>query len=102
MKSDHNGVSTCPAGQESYEEFRHHGHTYVQYDYRDHDGELFSCVAPTLDAARKRRNAWLEAKNSPSQASTAISSDAGPNTIRGGEDLQPVQTATQRSYIHAR
>jgi len=63
VKSDRNGVSTCPAGQESYEEFKHHGHTHVQYDYRNHDGELFSCVAKTLEEARGRRDGWLAEKH---------------------------------------
>jgi hypothetical protein len=32
---------------------------YVQYDYRTLDGELFSTTAPTLAAARARRDEWL-------------------------------------------
>lgn len=31
----------------------------VQYDYRDHDGELFSCVGKDLADARAQRNRWL-------------------------------------------
>jgi hypothetical protein len=31
----------------------------VQYDYRAEDGELFSCVAPTVHACRCRRDLWL-------------------------------------------
>lgn len=34
----------------------------VQYDYRTPAGELFSCVAKTLDEARARRDAWLAEK----------------------------------------
>jgi hypothetical protein len=30
-----------------------------QYDYRRHDGELFSCVAASLEAAREKREDWL-------------------------------------------
>ena len=31
----------------------------VQYDYRHIDGDLFSCVAPTLEACIRKRDAWL-------------------------------------------
>jgi hypothetical protein len=33
-----------------------------QYDYRDRDGELFSRVAVSLEAAREKREAWLKAR----------------------------------------
>lgn len=59
MKSDINGCSTCPAGAEHYEEFSRQGKRYVQYDYRAPEGALFSTVAPTVDEARRRRDAWL-------------------------------------------
>ena len=46
-----NGVSTCTeAGTEKYEKFRHT------------DGELFSCVKPTLEECRATRDKWLTAK----------------------------------------
>jgi hypothetical protein len=56
----------CKLGQEQYEEFEPNVHraglyknkSYVQYDYRDLDGELFSCVAPTLAQCRKKRDQW--------------------------------------------
>lgn len=35
----------------------------IQYDYRDHDGELFSTVAPTLAEAVRRRDTWLKDKS---------------------------------------
>ena len=49
-----NGVSTCrAAGTEQFEKFQtgfgRRKRTLVQYDYRASDGELFSCVAPTLE-----------------------------------------------------
>lgn len=58
-------------GQEQHETYRLSsrmsrrlaGQTRVQYDYRHTDGKLFSCVAPDLDAARKRRDAWLKNKS---------------------------------------
>ena len=62
-----NGVSTCTkAGTEKYEKFQtgigRRKRTLVQYDYRHTDGELFSCVKPTLDECRTARDKWLTAK----------------------------------------
>ena len=62
-----NGVTTTKApGQEQYETFSRktggQAKKYVSYDYRHTDGELFSCVKPTLDACREARDAWLERK----------------------------------------
>ena len=62
-----NGVSTCTeVGTEKYEHFQmgigRRKRTLVQYDYRHTDGELFSCVKPTLDECRIARNKWLTAK----------------------------------------
>lgn len=34
----------------------------VQYDFRDLDGELFSCVKPTLERCRQARDHWLAGK----------------------------------------
>ena len=62
MKSDINGCSTCPKGAENYEAFTHRGKRLYQYDYRHTDGELFSCVNPTLEACREQRDKWLESK----------------------------------------
>ena len=53
-----NGISTCTeAGTEKYERFQlgigRRKRTLVQYDYRHPtNGELFSCVKPTLDESR--------------------------------------------------
>jgi hypothetical protein len=69
MRTDVHGCSMCPRGEERFEEFQPEtsigkrsipGRTMVQYDYRDHDGHLFSCVAPTLEKARQKRDRWLE------------------------------------------
>ena len=62
-----NGISTCTkAGTEKYERFQagigRRKRTLVQYDYRHTDGELFSCVKPTLDECRMERDKWLTAK----------------------------------------
>jgi len=60
-----NGVSTTTTpGQEQYE-FYHSGFgkkrkKRCQYDYRDMDGELFSCVRDTLEECRKERDTWLQ------------------------------------------
>jgi hypothetical protein len=62
MKTDVNGCSTCPQGGEQYEEYydRILRGRRVQYDYRTPEGMLFSCIAKTLEDARRRRDAWLE------------------------------------------
>lgn len=61
-----NGVSTTQVGQEKYETFCIDRRTHrkaVQYDFRDHDGELFSCVRPTLKDCRAERDKWIDRKN---------------------------------------
>ena len=63
-----NGVSTCTeAGMEKYERVQlcigRLKRTLVQYDYLNPtDGELFSCVKPTLDECRAARDKWVMAK----------------------------------------
>ncbi len=62
-----NGVSACTeAGTEKHERFQlgigRRRRTLVQYDYRHTDGELFSCVKPTLNECRAERDKWLTAK----------------------------------------
>ena len=60
MKSDKNGSSTCPAGQESYEIFFLRGKKYCQYDYRTDDGsKFFSVVKSTLKKCREAREEFL-------------------------------------------
>jgi len=51
-------------GQEQYEAYVSNitGKTAVQYDYRHTDGELFSCVKPTLEACRKAKENWISKK----------------------------------------
>jgi hypothetical protein len=65
MKSDKNGCSTCAPGGEQWEAFRagKGKRRYLQYDYRTPGGELFSCVAVDLQAARQKRDGWLKARN---------------------------------------
>lgn len=66
-----NGISTCQAaGTEKYEKFSFSHKprkTYIQYDYRDTDGTLFSCVRPTLQECRQKRDEWLQAKKKEEQ-----------------------------------
>ena len=64
MKSDVNGCSTCPKGEERYERFqlpdrRGRMRTFYQYDYRHTNGGLFSCVRPTLSECREVRDRAL-------------------------------------------
>jgi len=63
MKSDVNGCSTVKAGEEKYKTFNTKRGERVQYDYRALDGDLFSCVAKTLEAARLRRDEWIVKRN---------------------------------------
>ena len=56
MKTDVNGVSQCQKGCENYETFTHRRKKFYQYDYRAEDGELFTCVKPTLSECRKARD----------------------------------------------
>jgi hypothetical protein len=51
-------------GQEQHEAFNSRAtrKKAVQYDYRHIDGELFSCVKPTLDACRQARESWISKK----------------------------------------
>lgn len=56
MKTDINGVSQCQKGCENYERFTHRRKTFYQYEYRAEDGELFTCVKPTLSECRKARD----------------------------------------------
>ncbi len=59
MKSDKNGASQCPPGEEHYETYRVLGKRYWQYDYRTPDGRLFSVVRPSLAECREERDEWL-------------------------------------------
>jgi hypothetical protein len=60
-----NGVTTTTEyGQEQHEYFSRkigrQAKQYCSYDYRHTDGELFSCVKPTLAACRASRDEWLK------------------------------------------
>ena len=60
MKSDLNGCSTCQIGQEVYTPFIAKGRQYIQYDFRNSQGKLFSCVAGSLSHARQKRDKWMD------------------------------------------
>lgn len=53
-------------GQEQYEKF--YSFTVkkelMQYDYRHIDGELFSCIKPSLEGCRAERDNWIKHKES--------------------------------------
>lgn len=55
---------TAKDKREQYEEYYSHilKRRLVQYEYRDRHGELFSCIADTLEEARKKRDDWLISK----------------------------------------
>ena len=61
-----NGVSITQApGEEKFVKYRpvaFKGRIFYQYDYRHTDGELFSCVKPTLNECRAARDKWLTEK----------------------------------------
>ena len=50
--------------EEQYEYFQTYrrGVRHCQYDYRDFDGTLFSCVKPTLADCVTARDAWLASR----------------------------------------
>ena len=73
MMNDKNGCSTCPNGQEQYENFTMNSKKYIQYDYRDENGKLFSCVKPTLEACRTARYAWIAKQKTEQERFTMIS-----------------------------
>lgn len=56
------GISTTQIGKENYTTFspiHRSNQTFYQYDYRTKEGQLFSCVAPTLEQCRNKRDKWL-------------------------------------------
>ncbi len=60
----------CLAGQEQHEEF--YSTTAdamrIQYDYRSPEGQLFSCIAKSLEMSRQKRDRWLEVRDLPAAA----------------------------------
>ena len=59
-----NGVSNCQTnGEERFEYFTsgrgRKAKQKVQYDFRDYNGELFSCIANTLEEARQKRDNYF-------------------------------------------
>jgi len=70
-REQHKGVemlnpSTLKNGHEQHETFMfasiNKSRLSVQYDYRHTDGELFSCVKPTLEKCIEARDSWLKQK----------------------------------------
>lgn len=97
------GVSTTKSGEEKYEKFTtrvgRKSRTMYQYDYRTPDGELFSCVAPSLESCRAKRDVWLEKHGQKVQDDGRISFEddivevrKGSEVIyRGMEDYEPMK-----------
>ena len=77
MSMTENGASTTTEfGEEQYKAFgtkvSGKTKTYVQYDYRHINGDLFSCVKPTLEGCRAARDQWLEEKAPQPPAPTEV------------------------------
>lgn len=49
-------------GEEQYEQFSYRGNTYFQYDFRDYDNELFSCIGKNLSDCLKKLEKWKKKK----------------------------------------
>ena len=47
-------------GNEQWEVYSRKGKTFIQYDYRDNNGKLFSCVRPSLEACRTYKNSVIK------------------------------------------
>ena len=56
--------NTLQNGTEQYEKYYSDvvRKNLVQYDYRDYDGSLFTCVAKDIETCRQKRNEWLNKK----------------------------------------
>lgn len=56
--------SLIKTGEECYINYRSRitKNYLVQYDYRDFDGELFSCIANNIEEARQKKDEWLKKK----------------------------------------
>lgn len=64
MRTDVQGCSTCPAGEERFEKYtaKIGGERVVryQYDYRHTDGRLFSTIGRSLERCRAKRDEWIK------------------------------------------
>ena len=61
---NNNGVSNCQTnGEDRFEYFTsgrgRKAKQKIQYDFRDYNGELFSCIANTLEEARQKRDNYF-------------------------------------------
>jgi hypothetical protein len=56
--------TTLRNGHEQHEEYKDRitKKTRVQFDYRHTDGELFSCIKPTLEDCWAALDGWIKAK----------------------------------------
>lgn len=68
MMNDATGCSKClQRGAEIYERFElgtiFKSRIMWHYDYRHTNGELFSCVASTLEECRQKKDEWILKSN---------------------------------------
>jgi len=56
--------SLIKSGEEYYISYRSRitKNVLIQYDYRNLDGELFSCIANDVEEARQKKDEWLKKK----------------------------------------
>lgn len=96
------GVSTTKSGEEKYEKFTtrvgRKSRTMYQYDYRTPDGELFSCVAPSLESCRAKRDAWLEKRGQKVQDTMNPNEDKDEN-INVGWSASALEKRLHRSPV---
>lgn len=61
MKTQNGLAPKIEKGTENYEHYYSEvsRKNLCDYDYRHTNGELFSCIRPTLDQCRTKRNEWL-------------------------------------------
>ena len=83
-----NGISTTTdLGQEQFEHYTSRvgrkPQKRISYDYRAHDGELFSCDCPTIEQCRQKRDLWLAGKAARQAQLEAIAA-----TLRETGDLR--------------
>jgi len=59
--------SNLKLGEEQFEEFKRVGKNFIQYDYRHTNGELFSCIAISLEVARNEKIKWVKGQDDENQ-----------------------------------
>lgn len=83
------GVSLCTGSTERFEPFSTRKGEFLQYDYRHSDGELFSCVKPSIQECRDQRDKWLVKK--PIIAENEVSLIEASELFMNGESILAVE-----------